>query len=792
MKKTVRVKFLWLLLAPLLMSTPLVCFATSGDEHWDPGFGLRDFDAGLLPVITDGTNVYFGGQFNAAGSTIASRVAKWDGQSWSALGNGIDFPGLVYALALQGTNLYVGGAFTSAGGVPATNIARWDGSQWWPVGTGVSGQLVKSFAFFNGELYAGGTFTNAGGIPATNIAKWNGSSWSGVGGGVTCPTNPIVFTLFVDGTDLYAGGTFTNAGGVQVSNVAKWNGSSWSALGTGLGTGNGSDGVGAFIKWNGTLYAGGTFGLGGGPSGSSVARWDGSTWSLLGSNFPTNGAVYSLVLLGTNLYAGGRFSNSVVAWNGSTWTPVGSGFSGGFGLTTAYSLVATTDGTLYAGGIFDTAGGAVVNNAARWNGSTWSALDDGHGPNNLVSALLINSSGLYAAGRFTIIGDIVANHIALWDGLRWHTLGTPGQDGIVTSNGFVNALAYDGQYLYAGGTFKNAGGVFATNIARWDGTNWSALGTGLDTNVSALACSGGVLYAGGTFSRAGAITVNHAAQWNGSSWAAMGAGMNTNVLTLSASPNGVYAGGSFTTADGATANHIAKWSGLGWASLGSTSSTNGVNGNVNAIIQVAPTTIIVGGSFTSAEGALATNIVSWGSGGWAPLGSGLKGAAGSSVSALVANGTDIYAGGNFTNASVTTLRVAKWDGTNWSALGSGLTRTFGSGSTVTALAMNANDLYLGGTFTVAGGKASFDFAHWNALKNFDIPGVLQLGNPRLLSGDSFLFNLASTNVINYVVEASTNLQNWLPLATNPASTTVFKDTNAPSFGARYYRARESQ
>src|SRR5262249_39634436 len=188
-----------------------------------------------------------------------------------------------------------------------------------------------------------------------------------------------------------------------------------------------------------------------------------------------------------------------------------------------------------------------------------------------------------------------------------------------------------------------------------------------------------------------------------------------------------------------------KWSGSSWAPLGSTSPTNGVNGNVNAIIQTGPTTIVVGGAFTSAEGVAATNIVSWGSGGWAPLGPGLKGGSTPTGFALCFNGTTIYAGGNFTNAgSVAVSRVAKWDGVNWSPLGSGVTRTFGA-SAVGVAATSGNDLYLGGSFTVAGGKGSYNFAHWNSLKNFDTPAVVQLGNPQHVPGGSVQFTLASTN-----------------------------------------------
>jgi hypothetical protein len=57
----------------------------------------------------------------------------------------------------------------------------------------------------------------------------------------------------------------------------------------------------------------------------------------------------------------------------------------------------------------------------------------------------------------------------------------------------VLALAFDGSDLYAGGLFTMAGGTSALRIARWDGTAWSALGTGMDSTVWALAVHGSAL-----------------------------------------------------------------------------------------------------------------------------------------------------------------------------------------------------------------------------------------------------------------------------------------------------------
>jgi hypothetical protein len=54
-----------------------------------------------------------------------------------------------------------------------------------------------------------------------------------------------------------------------------------------------------------------------------------------------------------------------------------------------------------------------------------------------------------------------------------------------------------GTDLYAGGNFTLAGGVSGTSyVAKWNGTTWSALGTGANSSVSALANYSGSIVAG--------------------------------------------------------------------------------------------------------------------------------------------------------------------------------------------------------------------------------------------------------------------------------------------------------
>ena len=144
-----------------------------------------------MEVYDDGTGeaLYAAGDFTEAGGVSASRIAKWDGTSWSALGAGLT-GGSVYTLVVfddgGGEALYAGGDFTTAGGAAATRIARWDGATWTTLGEGMNGE-VRSLAVFNdgsgNALYAAGDFTQAGGV-AGQLASLSGVTACGAPLGV--------------------------------------------------------------------------------------------------------------------------------------------------------------------------------------------------------------------------------------------------------------------------------------------------------------------------------------------------------------------------------------------------------------------------------------------------------------------------------------------------------------------------------------------------------------------------------------------------------------------------------
>jgi hypothetical protein len=571
--------------------------------NWSPlGSGIQGGLESVSALVVDGAgNLYGGGSFETAGGVSAMNVAKWDGTSWSALGSGIgSSASSVYALALDGAgNLYAGGVFIAAGGVSARNIAKWDGTNWSALGSGVNATIDALAVDGAGNVYAGGTFSKAGDVTAYGAAKWDGTNWSALGSGM----DYRVYAVATDGAgNVYAAGAMTKAGGVSANRVAKWDGTSWSALGTGM------DWVvrALLVDDSGDLWAGGEFGVAGGKAANHVARWDGSDWWAPGSGAGSgvNSIVICLVSDGAgHLYAGGAFSaaggvvaNHVARWNGASWSALGTGTSADWYYDgVVHALATDTEGNLYAGGSFTTAGGVSANHVAKWDGADWSALGPGisgmrgsvislvvdragnlyasavaggtdvwkwdganwsalgTGLNSIVWSLVVDRAGtLYAGGWFTMVSGVSANHVAKWDGTSWSALGS----GL---NGEVQALALDDSgNLFAGGWFTTAGGVSARNVAKWDGTSWSALGPGVAGAVYAMALDrAGNLYTGAPAAEVG---VGAGSKWDGTSWSTLGSGMNDIIDALAVDEVGnVFAGGYFTRAGGKVSSHIALW-----------------------------------------------------------------------------------------------------------------------------------------------------------------------------------------------------------------------------------------
>ncbi len=705
-----------------------------GDDHWAGDLTFSGFDGRVTKLVKyKQGNIYAGGDFTAFGGKFVNHIAKWDGSTWSGLGGGLKEPVNTLAVDSRG-NLYTDVLVTPDSGLPETVVLRWDGSSWSAL-VGDLSSLVDTLAKgrdsniliedlvvdSRDQLFAGGHFCLIQSDRYVGyVARWDGSNWTLLGSGM----NHTVYDLAVDGQDnIYAGGEFTSAGGVPANRIAKWDGRSWSALGSGLG---GEAPIIADLEADesGDLFVTGQFESAGGIPIQLIAMWDGASWKDMapGKNIGwlegDSPFIYDLsVGQRGDLYAGGSFAtidgveaNNIARWDGSDWSALGN--MKGNGVNERVSAISVDENDqVFLGGSFTNAGGLSANHIARWDGSTWFAWTEGSeaGMNDIVDALAVDHDGvLYTGGYFTSAGTVSANHIARWDGTQWSALA----NGV---NAAVHAIALDSTgSLYAGGGFTAAGDVIVNCIARWDGTTWSALGDGMaaehaSPQVRALAVDGqGNLYAGGDFTKAGGIAANYIARWDGSTWSALGRGMDDQVTALVVDPQGnLYAAGWFKRAGGVEANGIARWNGTAWSPLGS-----GTN-MVEAIAIDQEGDLYAAGMFYILPvNSTFQYIARWDGSTWNPLGNGVD----NSVHALAVDPRgNLYATGDFTNAGeAAARRIARWDGANWSPLGSGIGEVQGDYSSPPAALVvdDRGNLYVGGQFTLAGSKPSAYLAKW--------------------------------------------------------------------------------
>jgi hypothetical protein len=664
------------LAAPPLFNPPALPRGTNGQvnasQPWDPDGG-----GGPLPQ-----QLVIGGAFTQAGGGTVNRIAYWDGSRWIPLGNG--FNGTVNDLAVIGNTLYAAGAFTQAGGLPVLRVAQWTGVNWMQVGAGFNNEVLD-IENHNGQLHAGGKFTLSGGTLCNHVARFDGSEeWISLTG---AGTNGDVYALKSIGV-LYIGGSFTMAGGQSRPHIASWNSaaSTWGSLGNGT-----SGTVTAIERGSGNeVFVGGSFANVNGNAIASrgVGLWNSAslTWTAAGiSNFTAYALHRHLGSPSENFASGSNGSNMVYKWNGSSWTPVGSpAGQGRWGYT-----MTSFGGELVVGGLFDLiAGGPTLNNITRWHNGTWHPFIPVL--NGVVNAFTNFSGRLIVGGDFSQslapTGEGLG-HLLGWDGEEMSSLGST--NGIVTA--VAPSMAGPGlPDLVVGGVFTLVDGVPVSNIARRrlvEPPDWSGLGQGF-TGSGGL--TGGVfcieavpsspslstLYAGGLFTHSGATPVSRIARFDGANWQPMGTGLvttTTNPLFTWANDMVVYhvpggglftnhliVGGLFDTAGGVTCNSIARWTGTMWASLGSGVHRNGLRGEVSALALFNNgADVIVGGEFDTAGSTPVNNLARWNGSTWQAMGTGIPGG---NVSGLAVVDGVLYASALFDVDGDLVSRILRWNG----------------------------------------------------------------------------------------------------------------------------------
>lgn len=271
----------------------------------------------------------------------------------------------------------------------------------------------------------------------------------------------------------------------------------------------------------------------------------------------------------------------------------------------------------------------------------WVPLGTGLG-SRVRCVLGLDSGVLVAGGDFLDVAGMPAPGVARWDGTQWRALGSGLAFG--ASPGRAHALGRlpDGS-LVAGGFFSTAGGVPAANVARWDGAAWQSLGSGTNGGINCiLSDAEGRLWFGGSFTQAGSQPASRVARWDGTAWSPMTGGPSASVLDMA------------WDADGrllvCTSQHVMRWDGIAWATLPQ------VPGQpyTSRLVVLPDGSVLVAG-FGSIGGVFADHLFRWDGATWT-----LVATANGAVNELRAeeDGSVVVAGGFTAVAGIAAQRLA--------------------------------------------------------------------------------------------------------------------------------------
>lgn len=515
-------------------------FLTLGEltgRHWSAIDGGIVTGAPAL-LASDGTNLYVQISYRTPFIQAPNSLAIWDGITWN-----VSTPESVQSLSVEGMTSNLGEVLiseefstNSATGAQIFEqyLVRYQGTNRTVLARGdVSGMRI--IRRWRDGIYCTGEFRTVGGVFTGNLARWTGSKWARVCGKNLNGLSDEASAIAVSDTNIYVAGKFLQAGDVAVNHVARWDGTAWHAMGRGV------DGlISGMAVLSNDLFVVGGFSLADNPAVTNVARWNGANWSAVGDGL--DGQLMGIangqdkILVARNVDNGSFF---ISQWDGLRWSNIVTNSVFGW----VYSIVPAED-SIYIGGNFKQINGVEMNNAARWDGRQWNSL----------------GSGLRGSTQF------IPNNPTWID---------------------VRTLLRDGSDLYAGGSFTNAGGIAARNVARWDGRQWSALGTGLPGGggcftlaftcmypVNAIAKVGDNVIAGGGFYSQYEPGLYYLARWGGNAWKNLGNGPweidrtrnqpittdhSLRIWALASNGADLYVGGNFGTIEGVPSYEFAVW-----------------------------------------------------------------------------------------------------------------------------------------------------------------------------------------------------------------------------------------
>jgi hypothetical protein len=255
------------------------------------------------------------------------------------------------------------------------------------------------------------------------------------------------------------------------------------------------------------------------------------------------------------------------------------------------------DGQLYIGGNFTRRYSSYCYWSASYDGNDFTDQPTSIGGSG-IEELDVFAGELYATGSMQTIGSLRPG-IYKWTGTTW------------IGAGFINntpkAIFADGNDLYVG----NKGGEIYKKTGTGSFLPLPSLDNSSD-DILVMTKYNGALIIGGSLDAYNSTSLNNIARFDGTDWLPLGTGLSGGmfggkVICMAVYQNELYVGGSFVNAGGQSSKFIAKWDGTNWSDVGGSMTGAGYNGVEDMVVH--DNKLFIVGDFDE-MGGVASNLVS--------------------------------------------------------------------------------------------------------------------------------------------------------------------------------------
>jgi uncharacterized delta-60 repeat protein len=699
------------------------------------------FNGTILSIaIQSDSKIICGGSFTSFNGTTVNRIVRLNADGTRdttfTTNTGTAFSNTVRSIAIQSDGkIVIVGQFALFNGATVNFIVRLnsDGTRdtTFTTNTGTAfNNTVRSIAIqSDGKIICGGSFTTFNGTTVNRIVRLNSDGTRDTTFTTNTGTafnNTVLSIAIQSDGKIICGGDFTTFNGVTVNLIVRL--TNWAKTSPwGKSSGAWAKAKEAYANVAGTWKQ---WWLDGGVNDRTFTEFD------VYNGF--NETVQSVAVQSDGkVICGGPFTT----FNGITvnfiarlksdgtldttfTTNAGTAFN-----NSVRSIAIQSDGKLVIVGFFSTFNGVTVNRIVRLNSDgtrdTTFTTNTGTAFNGNVTSIAIQSDGkLIIGGQFTTFNGVTVNRIVRLnsDGTRDTTFTTN------TGTAFNNtvqtiAIQSDGK-LIIGGQFTTFNGVTVNYIVRLnsDGTRDTPFttntGTGPANVVETIAIqSDGKIVIGGVFSTFNGVTVNRIVRLNADGTrdttftTNTGTGFNNTIISIAIQSDGkLVIGGGPTTFNGVTVNRIVRLNSDGTRDTTFTTNTGtAFDITVNVIAIQSDGKIVIGGVFSSFNGAIVNRIVRLNSDGTRDTGIAISSAFNNTVRSIVIQSDGkLIIGGDFTTFNgVTVNRIVRLnsDGTRDTAFTTNAGTAFNS-SVLSIAIQSDGKLVIGGAFFAFNGATA--------------------------------------------------------------------------------------